>query len=183
MLIMNKIRFLLVCLVLFFCHLGHAQKFTVEKSNVTFFSKATVEDIRADNTKLASIFNTSTGEVAFSIPIKDFEFEKALMKEHFNEKYLETEKYPKATFQGKFSGYSIDAAGVQSVTAQGKLTIHGVTKEVTIEGTLENAVGKINAKSKFNVKLEEFKIKIPQLLWQNIAEQVEVSIDITYKPL
>ncbi|MBL7872688.1 MAG: YceI family protein [Cyclobacteriaceae bacterium] len=180
---MDKIRFLLVCSVLFICHSTQAQKFTVEKSTVIFFSKATVEDIKADNTKLASIFNTSSGEVAFSIPIKDFEFEKALMKEHFNEKYLETEKFAKATFQGKLLGYSANATGVQPVSAIGKLTIHGITKEVTIEGTLENVDGKINAKSKFNVKLEDYKIKIPQLLWQNIAEQVEVTIDITYKPL
>src|SRR5258708_3817109 len=80
-----------------------AQKFSVEKSYVKFFSDASIEDITADNTKASSIFNEATGEVVFAIPIQEFQFAKSLMKEHFNEKYLESEKFPKATFQGKIS--------------------------------------------------------------------------------
>ncbi len=160
-----------------------AQKFTTEKSHVAFFSKATVEDIKAENVKAVSIFNVPTGEVAFSIPIKDFEFDKGLMKEHFNEKYLETEKYPKATFQGKFIGFNPEIGGEQTVQAQGRLTMHGITQEIDVSGTLEFAQKKILAKAKFNIKLADYKIEIPQLLWQNLAEVVEVSIDFTYKPL
>jgi hypothetical protein len=159
-----------------------AQKFTTEKSNVTFFSSATIEDIKAENIKSVSIYNQETSDVAFSIPIKDFEFDKSLMKEHFNEKYMDTEKYPKATFQGKFSGFG-SGTGAQRVQAKGKLTIHGVTREVEIPGTMEWVAGKINAMAKFKVKLEDYKIKIPQLLWQNIAEEVEVTVEFTYKPI
>jgi polyisoprenoid-binding protein YceI len=159
-----------------------AQKFTTEKTFVSFFSHAAIEDIKAENTKTAGVFNSATGDIAFSVPIKEYEFEKSLMKEHFNEKYLETEKYPKSTFQGKVSGYDANATGTQNVTSKGKLTIHGVTQEVEIPGTIEKEGDKLLMKSKFIVKLADYKIAIPQLLWQNIAEQVEVTADFTFKP-
>ena len=159
-----------------------AQKYSLEKSKVVFFSDAAIEDIRAENTKTVSIYNTETGEVAFSIPIKEFQFENATMQEHFNEKYLDTEKFPKATFQGKFSSFNQDGDQPQTVTAVGKLTIHGVTREVEIAGTIQIASQKILAKTTFMVELADYNIKIPQLLWQKIAEQVEVTAEFTYKP-
>ena len=159
-----------------------AQKYSTETTFVSFFSDAAIEDIKAENKKTAGVFNSATGDIAFSVPIKDYEFEKSLMKEHFNEKYMETEKYPKSTFQGKVSGYDLNASGLQNVTSKGKLTIHGETKEVEIPGTMEKQGEKLLMKSKFIVKLEDYKIAIPQLLWQNIAEQVEVTVDFTFKP-
>ena len=161
---------------------GWAQKYSTEKTFVSFFSDAAIEDITAENTKTAGVFNSATGDIAFSVPIKDYEFEKSLMKEHFNEKYMETEKYPKSTFQGKVTGYTPDARGLQNVSSKGKLTIHGQTHEVEIPGTIEKQGDKLIMKSKFIVKLEDYKIAIPQLLWQNIAEQVEVTVDFTFKP-
>lgn len=163
--------------------LVNAQKYTTASSSVSFFSHATIEDIKAENTKTLSILNVATGDVAFSIPIKDFEFDKSLMKEHFNEKYMETEKYPKATFQGKVTGYSASLTEEQMVIATGKLTIHGVTKDVTLPGSLTFSEQKIVAKSFFKITLNDYKIKIPQLLWQNIAEEVEVSLNFFYKPI
>jgi polyisoprenoid-binding protein YceI len=160
-----------------------AQKYTVEKSTVTFFSDAAIEDIKADNAASSSIFNIETGEIAFSIPIKDFEFAKDLMKQHFNEKYMDTEKFPKSTFAGIISGYDPSASGEQKSTAKGKLFIHGVTQQVELPGTLEFTGDKIIARSKFMVKLKDYKVKIPQLLWQNIAEEVEVTIEFTFKPM
>lgn len=159
----------------------YAQKFTTEKSSIVFFSDAALEDITATNSKAISIFDATKGEVAFSVPIKEFEFEKALMKEHFNEKYLESEKFPKATFQGVFEGFTLSQSGEQPVTAKGKLTIHGVTREVVIPGTLEFSAGKVVAKAKFIIKLEDYKVKIPQIVWQNIAEEVEVTIEFNYQ--
>lgn len=160
---------------------GTAQKFVAEKSVITFFSDALIEDITATNTKAVSLFNKQTGEIAFSVPISQFQFEKKLMQEHFNEKYMESEKYPKAMFSGVLTNYDASASGVQTVKAKGKLTIHGVTREVEIDGTAE--VGdKAVLKAKFPVTLADYKVEIPQLVFQNIAETVDVSIDITYKP-
>ncbi len=159
-----------------------AQKYTVEKSVVSFFSKAKIEDITAQNTKASSIFNLESGDIAFSIPITEFEFAKSLMKEHFNEKYMDTEKFPKATFQGKITGYQQKTSGPQVAKANGKLTVHGVTKEVEIPGTVEITGGSVLLHSKFMVKLDDYGVPRPQLLWQNIAEEVEVSIDFTFIP-
>ena len=160
-----------------------AQKYKSERSTVTFFSDATIEDIAATNEKSASIFDSATGEIVFLITIMDFQFEKSLMQEHFNEKYMESEKFPKATFKGKVSGFNKAANGVQNVSAQGILTIHGQSKEIDVNGTIENNGDRLVLNSKFMVELADFKIKIPQLLWQNIAERVEVTLDFTYKAL
>jgi polyisoprenoid-binding protein YceI len=177
---MKRSVFLLALTVIGVSALG--QKYTVEKANVSFFSHATIEDIKAENKKTSSIFNSANGEVVFSIPINGFEFEKSLMQEHFNEKYMESDKYPKSIFQGKISGFDSNASGPQQLTATGKLTIHGVTRDVEIPGTIEKQDNKLVMKSKFIVKLVDYKITIPQLLWQNIAEQVEVTVDFLYKP-
>lgn len=162
---------------------GCAQKYSIDRSFVKFFSDAAVEDITAENSKSSSIFNEVTGEVVFSIPIKEFEFEKSLMKQHFNEKYMESDQFPKAMFQGKINGFQANATGEQKATAKGKLTIHGVEQDVEIPGTILKANNSILMKSKFIVKLADYKIKIPQLLWKNIAEEVEVTVEFNYKSL
>jgi len=159
-----------------------AQKYVLEKSNVIFYSEAAIENITAKNSKASSVLNTQTSEVAFSIPIREFQFAKKLMQEHFNEKYMESEKFPKSTFSGKLIGFSSTEKGVQQVKANGKLMIHGVTLTVKVPGTAELQSDRIILKSKFMVKLADYNIKIPQLMWQNIAEQVEVTVDFTYKP-
>ncbi len=159
-----------------------AQKFVAEKSSVSFYSSAPFENIDAKNTKSSAVFDSSSDEIAFSIPIKEFQFPKSLMQEHFNEKYLESEKYPKSTFSGKIIGFKGNVSGVQSVTAVGKLMIHGITRDVTIPGTIERLGEALIMKSQFIVKLEDYKIKIPQLMWKNIAEQVEVTVEFTFKP-
>lgn len=170
------------CLLLFFNTPAYSQKYTIEKSDVVFFSDAAIEDITAVNTKSAGLFNAGNSDIAFSIPISEFQFEKSLMQEHFNERYMDTEKYPKSTFQGKISGYDSLKAGVQNVKASGKLSIHGVTRTIDVPGTIEKQGAKLNMKSKFVVRLMDHKIKIPQLMWQNIAEEVEVSVDFIFKP-
>jgi polyisoprenoid-binding protein YceI len=159
-----------------------AQKFTVEKSSVVFYSHATIEDITAENKKSSAIFNVETKEIVFSIPIAEFQFAKSLMQEHFNEKYMDTDKYPKSTFKGKVSGFDSNSSGAQNAKAAGKLSIHGVERDVEIPGTIEKSGDKLLFKSKFIVKLEDYKVDRPQLLWQNIAEQVEVTIDFVFKP-
>jgi polyisoprenoid-binding protein YceI len=177
---MKKLNLSLVLLVT--CTLVNAQKYVIEKSFISFFSHASIEDITAENKKASGLFNTATGDIVFSIPISEFKFAKSLMQEHFNEKYMESDKYPKSTFQGKVEGFNPSAEGLQQLKAVGKLTIHGQTQEVAIPGTLEKIKDKLQMKAKFIVKLVDYKIEIPQLLWQNIAEQVEVTVDFTFKP-
>ncbi|PZR36759.1 MAG: YceI family protein [Azospira oryzae] len=172
-----SLLFILIASVVF------GQKFTTEQSSVSFYSHAAVEDISAKNTATTSIFNSATGEIVFSIPVTDFVFEKSLMQEHFNEKYLETETYPKSTFKGKIIGFNESATGEQQVKAQGKLTLHGVTKDIEVSGTAVMKSTKLVLKSKFIIVLEDYNVKRPKFAWQNIAEQVEVTVEFTYKPL
>ncbi len=163
---------------------GHAQqRFFAEKPVITFFSDGVVEDISARNEKVTSIFDAINGEIAYLMSVKDFQFSNKLMQVHFNEKYMESEKFPKASFQGKISGFNYAAGGKQQVKATGKLTIHGVTKPVEIPGTIEVTGSTLSMQSKFVIKLEDYNIKVPQIVWQNIAQQVEVSLNFLYRPL
>lgn len=157
-----------------------AQKYLSRNGFVSFYSHAAIEDITASNKKVSSAINIATSEIAFSVSVRSFQFSKKLMQEHFNEKYMESEKFPDATFSGKFEGYSPDVTGVQNVRAKGNLTIHGVTRAVDVAGTLENGRMQIRLKAKFIVRLVDHNITIPTMLWQNIAEQVEVRVDVTY---
>lgn len=172
---------LLVFIVSFSNQLS-AQKFVVEKSDVSFFSDAAIEDITADNKKSSGLFNVETSDLVFSIPIAEFQFEKSLMQEHFNEKYMESDKFPKATFKGKVTGFDAKGADTQTASATGQLNIHGVARDVTIPGSIQKVKDKLLFKTKFVVKLADHNIEIPQLLFQNIAEQVEVTADFTFKP-
>lgn len=172
-----------MCVILSAVISGAGQKFTTEKGQITFFSDATIEDIKAVNNVIGSLFNAGTGDVVFIAKIRDFEFDKSLMREHFNEKYLESEKYPKATFQGKVVGYNHGVTAEQKVKAIGKLMIHGVTREVEVPGTMQIVNNKLLLKAKFKVKLADYNVKIPTIVWQNIAEEVEVTVDFIYKPL
>jgi hypothetical protein len=159
------------------------QRFFAERSSVSFFSDGVIEDIYAENKKITSIFDITKGDIAFLLTVKDFQFEKKLMQVHFNEKYMESEKFPKSSFQGKISGFNVSASGVQQVNAQGKLTMHGVTKDVVFPGTIEVKDNQLMMKTKFLVKLQDYNISIPQIVWQNIAQQVEVTLDFVYRPL
>src|SRR5437868_1139015 len=106
----SALFFLLLFAVTIF---ANAQKYTAEKGQITFFSDAAIEDIRAVNTVVGSLFNATSGEIVFIMKIRDFTFDKSLMREHFNEKYMESEKYPKATFQGKINGFKPGVGGDQ----------------------------------------------------------------------
>jgi YceI-like domain len=170
------------CVLVFFVTSAQT-RYYAERSRITFFSDGVVEDIRANNGSVTSIFDVTKKEIAFLLKVKDFQFDKKLMQVHFNEKYLEAEKFPKSTFVGQVTGYDTDKSGSQKVTASGKLFIHGVTREVQIPGTIEKKGRNLMLRSKFMIKLADYKISIPQIIWQNVAEEVEVDIDFMYTPL
>ena len=159
-----------------------SQKYISDQSLVGFYSEAPVENIEAKSAKSKSIIDLTTNEIVFSVPISSFEFDKSLMQEHFNEKYMESDKYPKALFKGKISGFTKDKGGVQKVKAKGKLTIHGVTREIDQSGEMFYRDKKIILNHTFKVALKDYKIKVPKLLWQNIAEVIDVKLEFEYQP-
>ncbi|MES2733236.1 MAG: YceI family protein [Bacteroidota bacterium] len=158
-----------------------AQRYLSESGSVSFFSEAPIENISANNSQVASLFDAANGQIAFAVPIKSFEFAKSLMREHFNESYLESDKYPKATFKGLITGFEIKE-GKQRVSANGDLFIHGITRKVTTEGTMEISGDKILLTTAFLVKLEDYQIKVPKVVFYNIADAIQVKMNLVYKP-
>lgn len=159
-----------------------AQKYQLTDSEVSFYSEAPLEDIEAFNTESRSIFDKGSGEIAFIVPIRGFQFEKSLMQEHFNENYLESDKYPNAKFEGSLEGYQPDKSGKQQVRARGTLTIHGVSQEIEVTGTVSQQGGNISMQATFPVKVAEYDIEIPKVVFYNIAEVVEVRVKFQYQP-
>lgn len=157
------------------------QKYIARNGYVRFFSEAPLENIEAINQKGLSIYDMTTGKIAFNIPIENFEFEKKLMQQHFNENYLESEKYPNSTFQGDIIGFS-KVEGKQDLKARGKMTIHGVTRDISVTGKGVKEGDHIVLEAMFSIKLEDYNIKIPRVVLYNIAEEVEVTIKFEYVP-
>lgn len=157
-----------------------AQKYMTRTGKVTFFSGTPMENIEAFNNDVSGVVDAKTGDVLFIVPIKSFKFEKALMQEHFNENYMESDKFPKADFKGKITNLSaVNMAkdGAYPVQLQGKLTIHGVTKDVDMPGTLTVKGTALTAKTKFNVKTADYDIRIPAMVENKIAKEIEVNVN------
>lgn len=169
-------------LILLTPSLATSQRYISQEGSISFFSHAPIEDIRADNSKVTSIFSSSNGMVAFSVPNREFQFEKKLMQEHFNDKYMESDRYPRSTFSGIITGFAMDAKGAQNVKARGKLTIHGIVKDIEVPGTFEVKDQNVIVRSKFKVLIADFGIEIPKLLWENVSEELEISLHMTYAP-
>ena len=159
-----------------------AQKFMTKNGNIRFYSETPMETIEATNSQVNAALDSQTGDLVFKVLIKSFNFEKALMQEHFNENYMESDKFPNSTFQGKVTNLSaIDfkQEGTYDAVIEGDLTIHGVTKKISEKGTFTVKAGdKIHGNSKFNVKPADYSIKIPGAVVKNIAETIEVTVDI-----
>jgi polyisoprenoid-binding protein YceI len=158
--------------------------FQTKTGQISFFSETPVRNIEAINNQVASLINTETGEVVFSVPIKEFKFEKALMEEHFNENYMESAKYAKSTFQGKITNLNavdFKTNGTYTVSVEGKLTMHGVTKPLSVIGKISIGQGKISVVTNFTVQLIDFNIERPTIVMKEIAESVDVKINCQYE--
>jgi polyisoprenoid-binding protein YceI len=159
--------------------------YMTKTGKVSFSSRAkSPEKVEADNNEVSSVLNTQSGEMVFAILIKSFHFVSALMEEHFNENYVESNKYPKSTFKGKvlnLSAVNFSKDGAYPVNVEGDLTFHGITKKVVSTGSLTVRAGKINAVSKFQMKLKDFKVSIPSLVADKISEEIDIVVDCNYE--
>jgi hypothetical protein len=152
-------------------------------ATVSFFSKTPVEDINGKSETATTLINLETKDIAFMIQNTSFIFPNKLMQEHFNEKYMESEKYPASSFRGNVQeDINLKIAGIYKVTVKGKLNIHGVTQERTIAGTIVVNEGSITLESDFKVKNADHKIKIPSLVVTKIAEELDVKVVATLLP-
>jgi hypothetical protein len=179
----RSIVILLVCVVQVVC--GQAKYFT-KTGTVQFFAGTAVEDIDAINKSLTSVFEISSGRIEFAALIKGFEFKRGLMQEHFNENYLESDKYPKAVFKGTCADLSkIDFKkdGTYPVAVVGTLEIHGVSKEVGVPGEIKIEKGIVSSHATFKVLLKDYKVEIPGAVKDKISSVVEIKINCVYKGL
>lgn len=161
-------------------------KFFTKTGKVYFNCTGGVEPIEGTNKSTTCVLDSKSGAIQFSMLMKGFEFEKALMMEHFNENYVETEKFPKATFVGQIANnseinYSKD--GTYPAKVKGKLTIHGETRDVEAPGKITIKGGKIAATSDFKVQLSDYKVGIPSLVKDKISNDVKINVDLLLDPL
>ena len=146
-------------------------RYIIESSSIEFYSYAPLEDIEAVNTESMGAIDLSTGEFIIKIPVSSFEFPNKLMQKHFNDSYLETDRYPECVFRGKLEGDN----------AIGEITLHGITKKISVPVIMSNSVEKVTVDTEFKIALKDHKIKVPRLLFQNIAEEIEVKVRSSFK--
>jgi hypothetical protein len=177
-------KIITIVLLAWLGHLAQASGqgiYTCKNARISLYSSAPIEDIKASTSTGASVYNASTGELAFSISISSFQFEKSLMQEHFNSDYMESDKFPKATFKGKVQEQAdVSKDGVYPVTVTGDLTVHGVTQKRTIPGTITVKNGVVSMMSEFMVKCADHHITIPSIVFHNIAEIIKMNVSAAY---
>ena len=172
---MKKIFLFLCCVPLL------ARNLYITRSGaVSFYSHAPMEDIVAVNKQASCVLDLETGSLAFQVPIRGFVFSNALMQEHFNENYMESHQFPKATFKGNIDHWLELKIGPdpQDVAVTGTLTIHGVSREISESGTLARAGGGINGLATFEVAPADYDIRIPKIVRNNIARIIQVTVNV-----
>ena len=160
-------------------------RYFTKTGTISFFSHTPMEDINAENHQVTSFLDIESGEMVFAVLIRSFEFKKSLMEEHFNENYMDSEKFPKYKFKGiivNINDVDFSKSGKNDIQIKGDLTIRGETKPVETSGTLEiKENGEINGKSTFKIDIEAYGIKIPKLVKDKIAKSIEISCDMNYQ--
>jgi hypothetical protein len=175
----------LIALALFFSFSGlEAQVYTAKPggTTITFFSEAPLENIEAVN-KVATVVLKAPSDIQISMPIRNFKFKNALMEEHFNENYMESDKYPKCVFRGKINEpVDLSKDGETKVTVTGKMELHGVTRDVNMDGIIKKSGEELKLNSKFRMKVADYNIKVPSMYVKNIAEVVDVTFEALMEP-
>lgn len=170
-----------ICLVLFPLYaMGQSAKYRTSAGHIYFMSEAPLEKIEAHNHQVAAIFDAGSRALAYKVIMKSFEFEKAAMEDHFNRNYLHSDTYPNATFEGSLTeGSVIDLRkdGEYPVEVEGKLSIHGVSKEIRAKGVFVVLGKSIRTKSVFRILLSDYKVRIPSNYINNISKEIEINVD------
>ncbi len=170
---------IIICAVPFY-----GQHFITKNGHISFYSDGPLEKIEAHNKQVNSALNIETGDMVFKVLMKSFVFEKALMQEHFNENYVESDKFPNATFKGKvvnMSDITLTKDGTYEADVEGELTIHGISNKIEDKGTFIVSKEGIHGNSKFNILLADYDISIPGAVTGKIAEEIEITVDVKLK--
>ncbi|MBS1919463.1 MAG: YceI family protein [Bacteroidetes bacterium] len=184
---MKKTGFILsiVCLLISFIA-GAQGKYYTKSGKISLYSSTSMENINASNKTAVAVLDSKTGELQFAVLLKGFEFKKALMQEHFNSDYVESDKFPKSEFKGQIINnnevnYTKD--GNYRVNVKGRLTLHGETKDVETTGSISVKEGKLHANSVFNILLADYNISIPWDVRNSISKTIQITVDCGLEPL
>ncbi len=172
--------FIFLTAICSFLH-GHCQNYMTKTGFIGFYSKTSLEDIKAENNQVYAVLDPVSHHMAFAVLLKGFIFTKELMQEHFNENYIESDKYPKATFSGICSGeMDLNKDGTYEVVIKGELNLHGVSKAMETTAQLEVNKGHIKGTSVFKLRPEDFNISIPSIVRDKIASVIDVKVQIDW---
>jgi Uncharacterized conserved protein len=183
---MTKSPILIIALLLFAAP-SFAQRYFANDGKIKFdaTAPASPDKIEGATNSATCLLDIATGNVAWQVLVKGFKFEKALMQEHFNENYMESDKHPKATFSGKITNFSelnLKKDGTYKANVTGKMKIHGVEKEHSAQGTVTVGGGKITMNADFEVKLADYEIKIPTVVSANISKTAKIAVNAALTP-
>ena len=181
---MKRIIILLTIILIGINSSSFSQVYFTKNGRISFFSKASLENISADNNQVISVLNIETGVLEFSVLNNAFHFPKAKMEEDFNENYIESNKYPKSTFKGNITDISNISSlkdGSYQVNVNGDLMIHGVSKNIITPATITIKDGNISATSSFKILLKDYNIRIPTIVTNKIAENIEITVSCNYE--
>lgn len=175
----HTLTVLFLYLALFRPATAYSQLYSTRTGFIGFYSKTALEDIKAENNQVYAVVDAGKKNLALAVLLKGFIFTKELMQEHFNENYVESDKYPKATFTGAYTGdLSVGKDGVYKVMVKGSLTLHNVTKPIETEATFEVQRGQLLGKTEFKVRPEDFNISIPSIVRDKIDKEITVKVNI-----
>ena len=177
-----SIRIFLTVLFIGTSLLGLGQKrFFTKNCTISFYSKTSVENIEAINKKALAVIDIAANKMEFSVLIKGFEFKKALMQEHFNEDYLDSDKYPKAVFKGSFdvpvTDLNISEDKILTLKVSGSLSLHGITKSIKALAVLQIKNNIIIAVTDFKILLSDYNIKIPSVVGNSISKEIDIKVN------
>lgn len=159
--------------------IAKSQLYMTRTGTISLYSKTPLEDIQAENNQVYAVIDAGKKNLAFTLLMKGFIFRKELMQQHFNENYVESDKYPKANFTGMFTGdFSPAKDGLYHVNVKGNLTIHNVTRPIEQSATLEVINGRLSGKADFKVKPEDYGISIPSIVRDKIASEMMVHVQV-----
>lgn len=180
---MNKAKLLTILLFSQLFSFGQDNNegiYKTENGNVVFKSDAPLELIRAESNELKGIIDSQKRTFIFQVKVVSLQgFNSKLQQEHFYENYMETDKFPYIRFKGKLVEHiDFTEEGEFSIRAKGIFSIHGIEKEEIIKALIRIGKNKISIQSEFQISLEDYNIKIPHVVFQKIAEEIDVSIDV-----
>lgn len=177
---------MILAVILFSYTINAQEKFYTKTGKVSFFSTTTMENISAINKTVVCLMNTKTGDLQFAVLMKGFEFKKALMQEDFNRDYVESTQFPKSEFKGLVTNnaavnYAVN--GKYNAEVKGKLTLHGVTKDISVNGTITIKDGKASLNSVFSILIADYNVSIPKMYVDNISKSIRITVECVLEPL